>query len=387
MTRAWTTPADLQAKVRRRWADGSLLSAYADGRPFPDVDLPLHGPSPGEVGDDLDAVRRWISALEAASRGGQRYELVHMSIGGRHVGRNRIPGRARLTTYDQAWHLLGVTAQVAALRRVLDLSAEAPTVRAWVAAQPLRALEVADEWDQVLAAYRWLDSARGSGRWLREITAPGVDTKFVERHRPVLARLLGVERSAEAFVAALGLRAKPESLRLRFDPSLGLPSPLSEGTFRVEELAALPTKVRIAVLVENETTYLTVPVPGGGVVIWGKGFEVGRAGGLPWLRDVDVHYWGDLDTHGFAILHQLRAWLPQARSLLMDRATLVEHRDRWVREPSPTAARLDRLTPDEAALYADLVSDRLGDAVRLEQERVDWAWAEARLACVTARES
>ncbi len=63
----------------------------------------------------------------------------------------------------------------------------------------------------------------------------------------------------------------------------------------------------------------------------------------------------------------------------MDRATLVAHRDRWVREPSPTAARLDRLAPDEAALYADLVADRLGEAVRLEQERIDWAWARQRL--------
>jgi len=51
-----------------------------------------------------------------------------------------------------------------------------------------------------------------------------------------------------------------------------------------------------------------------------------------------VHYWGDLDTHGFAILNQLRAWLPQTRSFLMDRQTLVEHRDRWGREPAPTAA-------------------------------------------------
>ncbi|HWH30604.1 MAG TPA: Wadjet anti-phage system protein JetD domain-containing protein [Mycobacteriales bacterium] len=380
MTGAWTTPADLQAKVRRRWSDGTLLSAWADDRDFPGFDLPLRGPSPAEIGDDLDAVRRWIAELEAGSRGGERYELVQVAVGGRHVGRNRIPGRARLTTYDQAWRLLGVTAQVAALRRVLELSAGEPAVRAWVAAQPLRALAVAEEWEQVLAAYRWLDGARGSGRWLREITAPGVDTKFVERHRPVLARLLGVDGGTEAFGRALGLRARPESLRLRFDaPTLGLPDPLSEATFRVEELAALPVKVRRAVIVENEVTYLTVPVPAGGVVVWGKGFEAGRAGGLPWLRDAEVHYWGDLDTHGFAILHRLRAWLPQTTSLLMDRATLLEHRDRWVREPSPTAARLDRLAPDEAELYADLVSDRWGDAVRLEQERVDWAWAQARL--------
>lgn len=71
-----------------------------------------------------------------------------------------------------------------------------------------------------------------------------------------------------------------------------------------------------------------------------------------------MHYWGDLDTHGFAILNRLRAWLPQTQSFLMDRDTLLQHRDRWGQESKPTRARLAKLTDSEASLYADLVSDR-----------------------------
>jgi hypothetical protein len=380
MTRAWTTPADLQARVRRRWSDGSLLTALAEGRPFPELDLPVRGPGAGEIGEDLAAVQRWIADLEAGSGAGRRYELVLAPIGGRHFGRNSVPSRARVTTYDQAWRLLGVSQEVTAYRRVLELSDGVPGVRAWVAAHPLRALEAADEWAQMVAAYCWLEAARGSGRYLREISAPGVDTKFVERHRPVLAQLLGADRSASGFASALGLAVKPDSVRLRFSPGvIGLPAALSEATLRVGELATLAVELRTAVVVENETTYLTLPAPEAGVLLWGKGFEVGRLGALPWLRTADVHYWGDLDTHGFAILHQLRGWLPQTRSFLMDRDTLLQHRERWVHEPAPTAATLDRLSGQEAALYSDLVSDRLGEAVRLEQERIDWAWVTARL--------
>lgn len=380
MTPAWTTPADLEAKVRRRWADGSLLTALADGEPFAEIDLPVRGPRPADIGEDLSAVRSWISDLEIGSGDGRRYDLLYVAVGGRHIGRNQLPARARLTTYDQVWRLLGVGRQVAAYRRVLELSADLPAVRTWVRQQPHRALQVADQWEQIVAAYRWLDASRGSGRNMREITAPGVDTKFIEKHLPVLGQLLGADGTAAGFVASLGLGTKPQSLRLRFAPEvLGLPAVLSEATFRVEELAAVAATVRTAVIVENETTYLSVPVPDAGVVIWGKGFEVDRAGRLPWLRDVDVHYWGDLDTHGFAILSRLRAWLPLARSLLMDRETLLAHRDRWGREPTPTSARLDRLSEVEASLYADLVSDRMGESVRLEQERIDWAWVEARL--------
>lgn len=380
MTRAWTTPADLQARVRRRWADGSLLSALAQDQPFPELDLPVHGPASGQIGDDVGAVQRWIAELETGSGEGHRYDLVYREIGGRHFGRNRVPVRARVTTYDQAWRLLGVSREVAAYTRVLDVSAGHQVVRDWAAAHPLRALEVGDEWEQMIAAYSWLESARGSGRHLREITAPGVDTKFVEQHRTVLAQLLGADRSPTGFVASLGLRTKPESVRLRFDAGfLGLPCSLSEATFRVAELAVARVSVQTAVVVENEVTYLTLPVPPEGVVLWGKGFDVSRLGAIGWLRDTELHYWGDLDTHGFAILHQLRAGLPQTQSFLMDRETLLEHRERWGREPTPTAARLDRLTPAETALYSDLVSDRLGDAVRLEQERIDWSWVEARL--------
>ncbi len=63
----------------------------------------------------------------------------------------------------------------------------------------------------------------------------------------------------------------------------------------------------------------------------------------------------------------------------MDRETLLTHRDHWVTEDRPATAVLTRLTPDEQELYSDLVTDGLGERVRLEQERIDWQWVEQRL--------
>lgn len=390
MSRAWSTPDDVVAKVRRRWADGSLLRSYALDEPFPLMEVPLRGPRAAEVGDDLDAVRTWVSRLDAGRRGDSRYELRWTSIGGREFGRNQIPARAAVSTYAQAWALLEVADDVRRFDRVwaLTVAAEPQTgaaVRSWVLNHPHRAVELSAVWEQMLGAYAWLDAHRDSGRYLREISAPGVDTKFAERHRPVLAGLLGVSSTAAGFVSGLGLQAKPELVRLRVAADLGLPAPLTELAVRADELADLPLSPRIAVVVENEITYLSVPVPDHGVVIWGKGFEVDRVGRLPWLVGVDIVYWGDLDTHGFAILDRLRAFQPQTRSVLMDRATLLAHRDRWVVEERPASSLLTRLTAEEAALYADLVSDTLGAGVRLEQERVDWSWAVERLALAVVR--
>jgi hypothetical protein len=135
----------------------------------------------------------------------------------------------------------------------------------------------------------------------------------------------------------------------------------------------------VAIVIENEISYLSIDVPEDGLVIWGKGFEVGSVGRLRWLTEADVLYWGDIDTHGFAILDRLRAWLPLARSVLMDRETLLAYRDRWVIEDRPAKSILTRLTSDERDLYSDLVSEGFGERVRLEQERIGWQWVEQRL--------
>jgi hypothetical protein len=383
MSAGWTTSNDIAARVRRRWDDGSLLRAYANGDPFDPVEVSLRGPKPSQVGDDLAAAREWVAALDAGRRDDRRYTLQWQSIGGRKIGRNRLPTRAVVSSFEQAWTLLGVTTSVHCFDEILALAQQHPTVREWVLAHPHPALALAPEMPQLIAAYVWLDSHRGSRRYLREISARGVDTKFAERHRPELAAMLDVSSTAAGFLAGLGLRSKPGLVRLRPAPSLGLPDPLTELAVRSEELAQLAVEPRVAVIVENEITYLSIDVPEDGVVIWGKGFEVDRVARLRWLADVDVLYWGDIDTHGFAILDHLRAWLPRARSVLMDRETLLAHRDRWVTEDRPASSVLRRLTPDEQALYSSLVVDRLGERVRLEQERIDWRWVEQRLSdCV-----
>ena len=376
-TRRWATPETVREKVRRRWDDGTLLRTLALGEPMAPLEVSLSGPRASELGDRLGEVQDWAAALEDGSRGGERYELRFKEIGGRTFGRNQIPTHAVVYRFEQAWRLLGVRAQVSAFEQMV-LSAPDQRVREWLLARPVPALGHHAEWSQLLTAYRWLDAARGSGKYLRQIDAPGVDTKFVEARRSVLADLLGVSRQAGPFLTDLGLRTKPEYVRIRLAASVA-PVPVSELSVRVGELDDLDIRFSTAVVVENEITYLTLPVPADGVVIWGKGFDVARLGRWAALQDAQVHYWGDLDTHGFAILHRLRTHLPQTRSFLMDAETLHAHRDRWGRENSPTSAALDRLAADEAAVYDDLVSDRFGERVRLEQERINWAWTLDKL--------
>ena len=106
------------------------------------------------------------------------------------------------------------------------------------------------------------------------------------------------------------------------------------------------------------------------MVLFGAGYGFDMLAEAAWLRERTIHYWGDLDTHGFAILNQLRAHFPQVVSFLMDRQTLLAHRDHWGVEPRPETRELRWLTSEEADLYDDLRRNRLGDRVRLEQEKI-----------------
>lgn len=95
-----------------------------------------------------------------------------------------------------------------------------------------------------------------------------------------------------------------------------------------------------------------------------------------------MYYWGDIDTHGFGILDQLRGHFAHVDSLLMDRATLDAHASVWGVEDQPLRIDLHRLTPEESALYDDLRDNRIRTGLRLEQEHIGFRWLNNRLQCL-----
>jgi hypothetical protein len=146
---------------------------------------------------------------------------------------------------------------------------------------------------------------------------------------------------------------------------------VTDATVPLAEFARLRPAVRRVFVTENEVNFLTLPRAASSLVVFGAGNRAPELlGGVPWLADVAVHYWGDIDTHGFAILDRFRARLPHTASLLMDERTLLDHRGSWVVEERQARRDLPSLTDAEAQLYADLCAGRWGDRVRLEQEFV-----------------
>jgi hypothetical protein len=377
-------------QLLRRWNRGDFLAARLSGSSLFPLELKLKRPSSREVTERFGDAQDWVRALSAASRKvrGFGFDLCQRTLRNQVHGTNMVPVAAIVPTEADALRLIGRQAEADSFQSVVDVTlAGYPMLRDWLVRRPLLALEHADHWDCILAVLDWFINNPRPEMYLRQLDIPGVDTKFVETHRGLLAQLLdevlpaaAVDHSAPTGTAGFnqrfGLRTEPPLVRFRLlDPLLHIHG-LSDLSLVPEQFAALQLPLRRIFITENRTNGLTFPDHPGAMVVFGLGYGLDRLAGVNWLRQADVCYWGDIDTHGFGILDRLRVSLPHATSILMDRETLDGHRSLWGREPSDKrlTGDLTHLNADEHALFDDLRSDRFGPGVRLEQERIGYGW-------------
>jgi hypothetical protein len=262
--------------------------------------------------------------------------------------------------------------------------------------RPLRALELAAEWSRLLDVVAWLQAHPRPGMYLRQVDLPGIHTKFIESQRGVLAELLDLalpaaaidpsRTGAQQFAARYGFLDKPVLLRLRIlDPALGLlpGAPCPDLALDADSFARLRLDVARVFITENETNFLAFPRVDKAIVIFGAGYGWEALARAEWLQRCPIHYWGDIDTNGFAILAQLRARFAHVESLLMDRVTLLAHEALWGREDSPRPADVSRLSAEERGLYEDLRNHHIRPSLRLEQEHIGFGWpTDSRIGAV-----
>ena len=170
----------------------------------------------------------------------------------------------------------------------------------------------------------WLQAHPRPGIYLRQVDMPGIHSKFIEAQRGVLAELLDLALPAAAidtaasgatqFARRYGFRDKPLRVRFRLlDPAhcAWVASGTDAGLSPLTQRCLRPARRRrcIARLHHRERDQLPgLPAVPDSLVVFGAGygFDVLAAGRLA-AATRHLHYWGDIDTHGFAILDQLRA--------------------------------------------------------------------------------
>jgi hypothetical protein len=200
---SWTRPADLKAQVLKAWERGVWLASAVPMPPatalFP-YRLRLAVPSSTELADRFEAVRHWADELR---QGCPPCRVQERDLRHRVVGNHRLPEAVWVDALADAAAFIGKTKD---LRRFLTLvtatQRQQPHLLPWLKQHPMVALAHADAWPRLLAVVAWLQTHPRPGVYLRQVDIAGVDSKFIETHRAVLAELLDAALPVEAIDAS-----------------------------------------------------------------------------------------------------------------------------------------------------------------------------------------
>jgi hypothetical protein len=421
--RAMVTVAEARERARKR-VELEQRDWAANGGADALLDIVLRPPTENEARADQTAAIAWVNAWRAVDAAGSDVASgiasgVTVQWSERHwpsVGRQSVPERVMLrgadaiaefagATHGRSWRTRRDRAARLGAEFDVDPAPDGPVeshrfselhgdfvelhgdvephgpaaitvaVAAAIRAQARTLQRLGDaDFATLLAVVAWLRQNPASGWRVRQLPIRGIDTKWLEGHRSVVEALHAAVSGRES----LGLLEAPDRVRVRFlDPHLR-PGGLRDVSAPIEDLAALDVAPSTVFVFENLETVLAMPDVAGAVVVHGSGFAIPRLRGIPWISAGRIIYWGDLDSHGFAILHALRVALgsDDVTSVLMDEETLLAYRDLWVSEPKPAVGVYPTLSTGEQRALERL---RTEGNVRLEQERIPWAVAMAQL--------
>jgi len=376
-------PEDVRRMLQRRFENNHRDWLVAGGESWPQ-EFALGVPTEQEALRQVDGVRAWVTAWQEWCGSGA---LTFCERRWNSLGLQRLPEKLVLQTPEEVAFWIGEGARWSrALKRYRELIGRWGALAGPLARYFAVLADYCDEdYLRISDMVSWIVSHPESGLYPRQLPVYGLDSKWLEGRKGLIGDLVAAILNGKGrdgdFYQRCGLQAPPLLIRMRvLDQGLrSRVGGLSDITAPVEDLAALDFPASRVFIVENLQTGLAFSDIPGAVVFMRLGYHVDVLARIPWISRARCTYWGDIDTHGFAILSLARSHLGNLESVLMDEEILLSHEALWVKEKeqhgSPEQALL---TVSEQAVYAGLKQQRRGQNVRLEQERIPWvvAWQQ-----------
>lgn len=150
------------------------------------------------------------------------------------------------------------------------------------------------------------------------------------------------------------------------DDILMTTSKFNELALTIDDAAVLDWQPDRVFIIENKACFLSFPKVKNSVAIFGERFKSRVSKYIPWLSQVELYCWFDLDAAGFEMLNIIRQYYPHASSFLMDNNT-YERYEQFAVINSSRRKELSYLNESEQELYHRLLQAQK----RLEQERLE----------------
>lgn len=393
VSKSWGKQKSLLLQLQKLWDKGLLLQESVSPTDLFPKRLIFKTPTGKALSQEFESVRTWVSEIKKVSG----FRIEYSQIRHRIIGENSVPSEAWIDSLDLAAELLGKKKILNEFSQLYSMTMERlPLLANWMTRNPLKLLTLASEWQRLTDFVCWRKEQQNAPDiYLRQVPIAGIDSKFIEQNRAVLIQLLDesllpdqidTEYSGVKFFAQrYGFRAKPERIRFRLlDEQFSLfPAQKNDIfdqdiTLTIHDFYALwgnklfRSKIEKVFITENEINFLTFPKQANSLVIFGAGYGFASWSQITWLHSVKIYYWGDIDTHGFAILNQLREKFPATKSILMDEAIFKRYRPYWGNESKQENRTLNNLNEPEQSMYQRLIANEYGDKLRQEQEQINF---------------
>lgn len=363
------SPSELAYRLARQWENSDLREARLIGDAYWPVRLPIGRPSAQLVADDWHMVSHHIKEWREVSSGQVVWESVTFRATGDSIS---------IPTY---WEISNASEWVEASANRTILIEYSKLNQILASSDPLfhplfvrqRSLWIDKPLTEVIKAVELvskLEPRCACGVPLRALSFAGIDSKFFERHRGLIIRLLDLRYDGE--VSRQGLETFLDAWQ-ELDHWLlvvdldGEILPFFEQRVRSSELRKVDLSVRNLLIIENERCLHLLPrAQPGTVAILGTGNNL-RWLEAEWVQRSNVAYWGDIDTWGLTLLANARSIVPSLATILMTQDIFEKYADMYAVSETVVANSTppDLLTPAEEDLYFHLMICEKG---RIEQE-------------------
>lgn len=365
------TPTELASRLAQQWHNADLREQRLLNPQSWPIQLSIGKPAASTVRNHLDQVRQHIERWRKIETGQVSWEKHHYQSTRDAV---ELPVSWALSTpteWVNATASPDIRREYQALGRLVQQTD--PQFHPFLIRQ--RSLVFNKPEHEVIKAAELallLTPGAAQGSPLRAVSLAGIDSKFFERNRTLITRLLDIrfdgQVSAQGLETFLGAQHDNDHWLLVADLDGSL-LPFTQQRVRDTELLRTPLAASHLLIIENERCLHQLPTLHGTIAILGAGLNL-RWLSAEWLSGKTLGYWGDIDSWGLNMLAQARQHQPGLTPLLMSRAIFDGYQhSKAVAEPLPaTPEPPSQLSPEEAQLYRHLLSLKNG---RLEQEFID----------------
>jgi hypothetical protein len=311
---------------------------------------------------------------------GYAVEWIEKSVDGT---KQKLPAKIYFETLDDYLSYTNRTREYLSVKHAFQmLTVSFPELSEWAKENPPFLLNQANNVSDLIKVCGYLTNNRPPHNlYLRELPIE-VHSKFIEDNAGPLRKLLDIllpsdyiNKTETDFCGRYKIKKPNVYTQIRIlDDALKPTVGFDELALTLDDSALLNWQPEKVFIIENRACFLSFPKVKNAVAIFGEGFKSRVSKHIPWLTNVELYCWFDLDAAGFEMLNIIRQYYPFSKSFLMDEMTYNSFSQFSVTSPY-RKLKMEALTAEELKLYEFLHSNNK----RLEQERISNRYIQTHL--------